>query len=1264
MVVSFSKGDGASTAQWALLAVGPICFIAGLLITSHKRAQLMSTVRRLREDSLGPTQFGTHQPGPSIRYDRKRRDPFSEFFDSDSKLSRAFGSAHAAHACIRNLLHEKDERDIPLLTYLFERAMEEYPHSQDLLMLHLIFLRFVFRGTHPSTWKEKETKLSNSDLRLDLKYALYSVDRKALNYEAGIGLGQDSMSAINMMEVTRKLEHARKRHQECIALLRGLWKMAEKSKRESTLTMADNVLAAFAKTSETVSQTQKMYEDLLLKFPGSMSLHREYANFCDIILSDFDQSAKYQSGAEVLEAGDIGNHYDETRSIVKSVQSSTSSHRSMQRHFVDSWSHAVMLSQRRALLKLKWMVISLGFSLLVLSTVGFVIFDQYLLSTISEIRLSFLDRTMSYLQTGINSCITLRHMRLFNETDVSFNSQVLTAKSNLQSYSNIMRQMHTLNYISPPSQRVADFFLDESWTKKTVVGGESGYESVSANFWDLMNDFISSILASSQIPIAIIQNSDFSLSTMNVQQRAVSFIYDNFWELNSSLEDFYGVMLSEIGLLQYISDIVVYTLLSASLAQLCLISWAILQGVNSIFPSSQHSLVGGNFVHSLPSDVLQKLHNFYLTSERNLAMMQDETAAKEFLEQAEDRDGRSDDVQDNEDQVDVGLQESTGGIYSETTLSNGGVILDHIQGSGELHEQSGSESDRDPSDLCFLEEGGDGFGDYCGTVFCNLEKNVCQNLAELVSYPPSAGSGSLDVVRTGTSKKVVPAAGDSSQRKLSPMEVDDKICEMGDSEAMTEGLLEQLVASGEESDSAFSNYSSEAAGMSESDQVSSRTSSRVSPGRVQDENHSDMSRNTSNLTQSYDSPSSEHSTGGVEQGGPVNGQMLMNQITSTSALRISKSDLVKSMHSVGQMFSSRLGKDNVQAAAAIASPDSQPRYPVQASNETSFNLLLACRSQAKLAWYFRVSAHRASLAVLIGLCCCVWLFPVRTFPAVINTANLIRGVRRSAGTILLSGYVVRELILADGFSRMSTSALYAQSAKCRDNLLLQVDAFRFGGYIDAEKNYIRMGADFIGASARDRYNAIMYQNGCPWRKDPSNCSTQYWQQAEEQGLYKFLLQYHSALSIVLANYRPDPTGPGFFESRFDYIITDQKRVEILSNDFAVAFILENQGQNAIDGLNMLVSVLNSEKIALLDQMHLEVRILFGVFMALVVVVFYGLLFRLAIGATGREIAKTRAFVEMLPVQALTRQDMEHVMRFFVPEGLDDEAGLGFGHTAA
>jgi hypothetical protein len=301
------------------------------------------------------------------------------------------------------------------------------------------------------------------------------------------------------------------------------------------------------------------------------------------------------------------------------------------------------------------------------------------------------------------------------------------------------------------------------------------------------------------------------------------------------------------------------------------------------------------------------------------------------------------------------------------------------------------------------------------------------------------------------------------------MEVENKICEMGASEARTEGLLDKLATCGDESDSASRSYGSEATGTSESDQVSSRYSRRGSAERVLD-----MSRTASILSQSHGSSSSDHSTAGVQQRSIVNGRILMGKNTATSVLRFSSSDLVKSLQTVGQTFSSR--KDNVQAAAAGTSPDSQ--RPVQDKDEISFNLLLARRSQAKLAWYFRVSAHRASLAVLIGLCCCVWLVPVRTFPAVINTANLIRGVRRSAGTILLSGFVARELILADGFSRMSTSALYAQTAKCRNNLLVQVDAFRFGGYIDTERNYIRMGADFIGASAREKYNAIMYQVLC------------------------------------------------------------------------------------------------------------------------------------------------------------------------------------------
>jgi hypothetical protein len=64
--------------------------------------------------------------------------------------------------------------DIPLLAYLFERALEAHPKSQELLILHLVFLRFVFRDAQSAAYREKVTKRINSELRTDLKFALYA----------------------------------------------------------------------------------------------------------------------------------------------------------------------------------------------------------------------------------------------------------------------------------------------------------------------------------------------------------------------------------------------------------------------------------------------------------------------------------------------------------------------------------------------------------------------------------------------------------------------------------------------------------------------------------------------------------------------------------------------------------------------------------------------------------------------------------------------------------------------------------------------------------------------------------------------------------------------------------------------------------------------------------------------------------------------------------------------------------------------------------
>jgi hypothetical protein len=45
------------------------------------------------------------------------------------------------------------------------------------------------------------------------------------------------------------------------------------------------------------------YKELLGKFSGSASLHLDFANFCDTVLNDSDEAAKFLHGAEILESG-------------------------------------------------------------------------------------------------------------------------------------------------------------------------------------------------------------------------------------------------------------------------------------------------------------------------------------------------------------------------------------------------------------------------------------------------------------------------------------------------------------------------------------------------------------------------------------------------------------------------------------------------------------------------------------------------------------------------------------------------------------------------------------------------------------------------------------------------------------------------------------------------------------------------------------------------------------------------------------------------
>ena len=43
--------------------------------------------------------------------------------------------------------------------------------------------------------------------------------------------------------------------------------------------------------------------ELVEKFSGSASLRRDYAEFCDIVLNDFEKAEMHRHGADLLESG-------------------------------------------------------------------------------------------------------------------------------------------------------------------------------------------------------------------------------------------------------------------------------------------------------------------------------------------------------------------------------------------------------------------------------------------------------------------------------------------------------------------------------------------------------------------------------------------------------------------------------------------------------------------------------------------------------------------------------------------------------------------------------------------------------------------------------------------------------------------------------------------------------------------------------------------------------------------------------------------------
>ncbi len=105
----------------------------------------------------------------------------------------------------------------------------------------------------------------------------------------------------------------------------------------------------------------------------------------------------------------------------------------------------------------------------------------------------------------------------------------------------------------------------------------------------------------------------------------------------------------------------------------------------------------------------------------------------------------------------------------------------------------------------------------------------------------------------------------------------------------------------------------------------------------------------------------------------------------------------------------------------------------------------------------------------MALCLVAWTVPLRLMSSVINTTHLSRQARNAGSCALQAVLLTRELVLRDGFSRLTARQAAADLRRAGDAMLASVQRVRVGG------GRVVQGLDYIDSPVVDRYKQAMYQ---------------------------------------------------------------------------------------------------------------------------------------------------------------------------------------------
>ncbi|KAJ1477329.1 hypothetical protein T484DRAFT_3032599 [Baffinella frigidus] len=209
-------------------------------------------------------------------------------------------------------------------------------------------------------------------------------------------------------------------------------------------------------------------------------------------------------------------------------------------------------------------------------------------------------------------------------------------------------------------------------------------------------------------------------------------------------------------------------------------------------------------------------------------------------------------------------------------------------------------------------------------------------------------------------------------------------------------------------------------------------------------------------------------------------------------------------------------------------------------------------------------------------------------------------------------------------------------------------AVRRGGSLN-----VAQGADFWSPA----HNHVMYDEGCPWHAD-GNCSTVDYPSAGAGGVYALALQFQESVESILEMYG----GPReewkdtFGEQRsegdlatvtYKTVTYNPERAKLLKSSKPVHFVLGGFDGSLFKGYTLVLDVLKKEMNSILQKVHFELRMMYGLYVALLLFGFYAVLFRPTIAGSYWHTERARNFVQMLPTHTLAFAEVQLLKDHFV-----------------